>query len=217
MFPKLFSVLLVSITSLASLSGKEAVEKNERTTPQKLGGIELPFVGEGSLGMVENEDGSREWIIGVKVSEAEKAELAWFFDPGEGTLDGNGLPKEEFVFAGGLDIAVDEDGTLTIGILNEETNAFHELRTSFWSDTGDGGYRVTDNEQGQVLVTTPSGPIENNSELFADSGESCAGGSCSCEGKCKACCPSGTTAYCNCSGSGTCRCPANKEINTPSQ
>ena len=55
----------------------------------------------------------------------------------------------------------------------------------------------------EVVASTPG---DDAGGVARDNNGACLGGSCACHRKCGACCPDGHTAYCNCRGTGVCRC-----------
>lgn len=80
--------------------------------------------------------------------------------------------------------------------------------------------RATPNEADSTIAASNDAtsdrfvePSENESDAAETMDQGCAGGSCSCTGKCDACCPAGTVAECSCSGPGRCRCRDLKELN----
>jgi hypothetical protein len=143
-------------------------------------------------GMVAVVD-TGEWLISI-----DDAESDILLDP----LDvvGN-FPEYPAHLVGDIDVVQDGDAVHVV-VMDEFEDYYAAMLTIEDEQAADLAEQLDGFIRDEYEQATPV-PVEDREILEAIND---GGGSCTCTGKCSAACPSGKTPYCNCRGSGTCRC-----------
>lgn len=171
-------------------------------TVYKLGSLQLPYVGEGNI---EYNAVSNSWIIGVKAPEGFNcSNVGWEF-PAEGDSPVAPPPGEDAWFiSGALDIQVVGD---MLVIVATTLTGVHEFYFAYTPDMDwQSGKTFVQNDFGDVEIQ-----IDAQQQQQLQQAVECPGGSCTCTGKCTACCSQGYHPHCNCSGAGSCNCLENPQ------
>ena len=188
----LTTVLVAALPDSDRTLDAEAPSASEATV-YKLGGVHLPYVGDGSL---EYDGEAQEWIVAFAAPpDWECTHVGWAF-PAANVPSGLPLEDKNWRAQGTLDVMVAE-GVLYVSVWTER--AVHDFEFVYSDALNDptADFRQIDDRLDWV-------GFDGDPMLERD--RECPGGECQCLGKCDACCPSGFYPHCNCHGLGTCLC-----------
>lgn len=168
----------------------------EEPTRQMLGAYELPYSGSGSI-IYDSDEAI--WVIAFQAPEGWLCtEVGYAF----------ATPDREFTFDVDGERTINMRGRLDVHgelVVRQEGNSlFATVRTD------EAQYRFELLTHGELPADTLEATTGEGAGSAVAAEENCPGGSCECDGKCRACCSEGFHPNCNCSGAGACRCVKNK-------